>query len=90
MKIPRGFAAREGTAPEPYTNTGWAQEIRDKQTGMEFVFIPAGRFMMGTPEHQRAAIKKWCPPNKQGFADWTLSHEISLLSQRYLNRINWL
>lgn len=49
LRVPDGFRAKEGTAAEPYTDTGWAKEIVHERTGIELVFIPAGEFLMGTP-----------------------------------------
>lgn len=49
--MPPGFRAAAGTQPEPYTGTGWAKEIVHEVTGMELVFIPAGKLVMGTPTH---------------------------------------
>ena len=33
--------------------TGMPMEIRHKQTGMHFVFIPAGEFLMGSPDNEK-------------------------------------
>ena len=33
--------------------TGMPLEIRHKQTGMHFVFIPAGEFLMGSPDNEK-------------------------------------
>jgi formylglycine-generating enzyme required for sulfatase activity len=41
------------TKPEPYTNTGWAKEINHEKTGIEMAFIPAGEFMMGSPDSEK-------------------------------------
>jgi len=52
-RAPSGFRVAEGAKPEPYTNTGWAQEVVHEQTGLEMAFIPTGQFQMGsrtTPE----------------------------------------
>jgi len=48
--VPSGCRAAPGAGAEPYTNTGWAKEIVHGKTGIEMVFIPAGRFIMGSPE----------------------------------------
>ena len=40
---------RKGADPK----TGWALEIRHKDTGMHFVFIAPGQFMMGSPEGEK-------------------------------------
>jgi formylglycine-generating enzyme required for sulfatase activity len=50
LRVPAGFRAKEETTPEPYTNTGYAKEIVHEKTGIEMVFIPAGEFMMGSPQ----------------------------------------
>jgi formylglycine-generating enzyme required for sulfatase activity len=44
--------------------TGWPLEIRHKQTGMHFVFIPAGKFMMGSPENEKDRYKDEGPVHK--------------------------
>jgi len=48
LSVPAGFRAKPGTTPEPYSNTGWAKEIIHEKTGIELVFIPAGKFQMGS------------------------------------------
>jgi len=48
VRVPKGFRAAPETAPEPYTNTGWAKDIIHEKTGIEMVFIPAGEFHMGS------------------------------------------
>lgn len=48
LLVPNGFISKKGTLPEPHTKTGWAKEIIHKNTGIEMVFIPAGRFTMGS------------------------------------------
>ncbi len=50
LRVPKGFSAKAGTNPEPYSQTGWAQEIVQNRTGIEMVFIPSGEFMMGGSE----------------------------------------
>ncbi len=49
MRVPEGFQAAPGTQPEAFTNTGWAQAVVHRKTGIEMVFIPAGSFKMGSP-----------------------------------------
>jgi len=49
-RAPEGFRAKEGTTAEPYTGTDWAKEIVHDKTGLEMVFIPAGAYVMGSPE----------------------------------------
>lgn len=44
-----GNPIRKGSDP----TTGWALEIRHRATGMHFVFISPGEFMMGSPENER-------------------------------------
>jgi len=48
--IPAGFHAKEGTPAEPYSDTGWAEEIVHDKTGIEMVFIPAGEFRRVVPD----------------------------------------
>ncbi|MBM4020502.1 MAG: formylglycine-generating enzyme family protein [Planctomycetes bacterium] len=52
LRVPHGFRAKPGTVAEPYTRTGWARQIVHAATGIELVFIPAGRFLMGSPENE--------------------------------------
>lgn len=52
LKVPAGCKAKPGTVAEPYTKTGWAKEIVHEKTGIELVYIPAGTFMMGSPEDE--------------------------------------
>jgi len=52
MRVPEGCRAAPGTAVEPYTNTGWAKEIIHEKTGIEMVYIPAGKFVMGSPKSE--------------------------------------
>ncbi len=49
LRVPAGFLPKVGTEAEPYTNTRWARETVHERTGIELVFIPAGKFMMGSP-----------------------------------------
>jgi len=44
--------------------TGLPLEIRHKPTGMHFVFIPAGEFMMGSPEHEKHRTRHEGPVHK--------------------------
>jgi len=53
VRVPEGFRAKDGTKPEPHTNTGWAHEVVHEETGIEMVFIPAGEFQMGSPASER-------------------------------------
>jgi formylglycine-generating enzyme required for sulfatase activity len=47
LRVPSGCRAAAGAKAEPYTKSGWAQEIVHEATGMEMVYIPAGSFLMG-------------------------------------------
>ena len=49
LRIPAGCRAVANTVAEPYTKSGWAQAVGQEKTGIEFVYIPAGSFMMGSP-----------------------------------------
>jgi formylglycine-generating enzyme required for sulfatase activity len=53
LRVPDGFKAAAATAVEPYTKTGWAKEVVHEKTGIEMVFIPAGEFMMGSPDNEK-------------------------------------
>ncbi len=49
-RVPSGFRAADGAAAEPYTGTGWPRVIVHEDSDMKMVFIPAGEFVMGSPE----------------------------------------
>jgi formylglycine-generating enzyme required for sulfatase activity len=53
LRVPAGCRAKDGTTAEPYSKTGWAKEIVHEKTGIEMVFIPAGEFVMGSPEDEK-------------------------------------
>jgi formylglycine-generating enzyme required for sulfatase activity len=71
VRVPSGFKAAPGTVAEPYTGTGWPKEITHTATGMSFVFIPVGKFMMGTED---------------GVADQKPVHQVRLTNPFYLGK----
>jgi len=48
MRVPAGCRAAPDAKAESYTKTGWAEEVIHEKTGIEMVFIPAGKFTMGS------------------------------------------
>lgn len=48
-RVPAGFRLAANSREEPYTKTGWAQEIVHEQSGISMVYVPAGSFLMGSP-----------------------------------------
>ncbi len=52
LRVPDGFRPAPGARSERYTETGWAGHIVHEKTGIELVFIPAGDFLMGSPEDE--------------------------------------
>ena len=48
IRIPQDCILCEDASVEPFTNTGYAQEIHHVPSGTTFVFIPAGQFLMGS------------------------------------------
>lgn len=52
LRVPEGFRSAPGALAEPYTETGWAQEIIHETTGISLIYIPAGSFTMGSPEDE--------------------------------------
>ena len=53
IRVPKGFDAATDAKPEPYTGTGWADRVIHDKTGIEMVFIPAGEFLMGSPDSEK-------------------------------------
>ena len=58
--------------------TGMPLEIRHKQTGMHFVFIPAGEFLMGSPENEKDR-----DANREGTGT---QHKVHLTKPFYLGK----
>jgi formylglycine-generating enzyme required for sulfatase activity len=52
LRVPPGCRAAEGAEAEPYSKSGWAQEIVHEATGMAFRFISPGAFTMGSPAEE--------------------------------------
>jgi len=50
LRVPYGFRAAPDTHPERYSGTGWAKEIVHRKTGIEMMFVPAGKYTMGSPD----------------------------------------
>jgi len=69
FKVPPGFKAKQGTIADPYSKTDWAKEIVHEKTGMEMMFIPAGKFMMGSDFAVNPTCRDEVPQNKV-----TISH----------------
>ena len=59
LRVPPGFRAREGTIAEPYSRTGWANEVIHEKTLIEMVFVPAGDFKMGADEFPDERPAHW-------------------------------
>ena len=57
----------DGDAPpeEPGIGSTW----REPRTGMEFVWIPAGRFMMGSPENEKGRSNNESPQHEVTFKE---------------------
>jgi formylglycine-generating enzyme required for sulfatase activity len=53
LRVPQGFRAAPGATGEPYSSTGWAEDIIHEASGIEMAFIPAGEFLMGAPGWER-------------------------------------
>jgi len=52
LKLPEGCKGLQG-GEEPYSGSGLPREVIHEKSGMHLVFIPAGRFMMGSNEDNR-------------------------------------
>jgi len=56
-RVPSGCRAADATTAEPYSGTGWAKEIVHEKTAIVLVFIPAGKFEMGSPDSEKGRRK---------------------------------
>jgi formylglycine-generating enzyme required for sulfatase activity len=74
LRVPEGCRAVEGTAAEPFSKSGWAQEIVHAATGMAFRFIPPGAFTMGSPAEEL------------GRSDVEVQHRVTLTRGFYLGK----
>jgi formylglycine-generating enzyme required for sulfatase activity len=84
VRVPAGCRAAAGTKAEPYTKSGWAQEIVHETTGMEMVYIPAGSFRMG--------VRKWVEgelgnDETPRYVPWLmLQHRVTLTKGFYMGK----
>ena len=51
----------EDAVCEPYMGTNWAREVKHVPTAQSLLFIPAGRFIMGSPPTERGREEKEGP-----------------------------
>jgi formylglycine-generating enzyme required for sulfatase activity len=83
-RIPAGFRAAPGTRPETYTNTGWAAAIIHEATGIELVYIPAGRFTMGSPKSEQDAMV--AAGLKREWVEDEVQHQVTISQGFYLGK----
>jgi len=57
-RVPPGFRPAPNATPEPFLNSGFAREVIHEKSGLVMVFVPGGRFGMGTTMDE---------PQKAGF-----------------------
>ena len=81
-KDQHGNPVREGADPK----TGWALEIRHKDTAMDFVFIAPGEFMMGSKLSAKEIVKqfKLDEDDEKYFMDEHPRHRVKLTKPFYL------
>jgi formylglycine-generating enzyme required for sulfatase activity len=72
VRVPNGCEAIVDVA-EPYTHSGWAKEIMHKKTGIVLVYVPAGKFKMGTK------------PGDE-FAKHEIQHQVTLTKGFYMGK----
>jgi formylglycine-generating enzyme required for sulfatase activity len=83
LRVPAGCRAASGTQAESYTKSGWAQAIVHEATGMELVYIPAGSFLMGSPDDttrsQQETERGW-------IAKFEKPHQVTLTRGFYMGK----
>ncbi|MFH0965413.1 MAG: SUMF1/EgtB/PvdO family nonheme iron enzyme [Planctomycetota bacterium] len=83
LKAPPGFRAAPDAVPEPHSQTGYATEIIHEKTGTRLLFIPAGRFKMGSHLSAEETGQKY-----GGAIDWMRNelplHEVRITRPFYM------
>ncbi|MBM4142456.1 MAG: formylglycine-generating enzyme family protein [Lentisphaerae bacterium] len=80
LRVPAGCRAASGAQAEPYTKSGWAQAVIHEASGMEMVYVPAGRFLMGTP------IEFLPSQTERGFLAGEKPHQVTLTRGFYMGK----
>jgi formylglycine-generating enzyme required for sulfatase activity len=82
LRVPSGCRAAAGTQAEPYTKSGRAQAIVHEATGMELVYIPAGSFLMGTPDDAAVSM----PETERKHLAGEKLHRVTLTQGFYMGK----